>query len=163
MDEAVSNYFNNHENIYNGIAKELIPKESVAGHILNTVKQVSRKKLYTSIKAESIELTGYAVITGILKSYERLLRLPYSSFIELVKHGETDNADIERRLFNRLGKRYIVAYNYAIDKLDSTKDDFVNLEWWLRVHLLIDHVSGMTDEFALETYQMLQGIRLMRT
>ena len=163
MDEAVNNYFKNHESFYRGIAKELIPKDSDIGRVLNTVKQVSRKKLYTSIEAESIELTGYAVITGILKSYERLLCLPYSSFIELVKYGQTDNADIERRLFNRLGKRYIAAYSYSIEKLESTKTDFAGREWWLRAHLLLDHVSGMTDEFALETYQMLQGIRQMRT
>lgn len=29
--------------------------------------------------------------------------------------------------------------------------------------MLIDHISGMTDEFALETYQMMKGISLMRT
>ena len=33
---------------------------------------------------------------------------------------------------------------------------------WLRVHLIIDHISGMTDEFALQTYQMLEGINLLR-
>ena len=36
-------------------------------------------------------------------------------------------------------------------------------ELWLRIHLIIDHISGMTDEFALETYQMLEGIQLLKT
>ena len=30
-------------------------------------------------------------------------------------------------------------------------------------HLLVDHISSMTDAYALETYQMLEGIALMRT
>lgn len=41
-------------------------------------------------------------------------------------------------------------------------DYFEIYEWWLRIHLILDHISGMTDEFALETYQMLKGIKLMR-
>ena len=46
--------------------------------------------------------------------------------------------------------------------MDIKDNDFLEKEWWLRVHLVIDHISGMTDEFALETYQMMEGIRLMR-
>ena len=34
------------------------------------------------------------------------------------------------------------------------------LEWWLRVHLIVDHVSAMTDDFALFEYQMFEGIRI---
>ena len=45
------------------------------GRVLSTIKNVSRKILYASIEAESIELTSYAVITGILRHYERLLKL----------------------------------------------------------------------------------------
>lgn len=65
-------------------------------------------------------------------------------------------------LFNRLGHRYIQAYCYALSDLSSDDIGYKEKEWWLRVHLLIDHVSGMTDEFALQTYQMLTGINVLR-
>lgn len=163
MDYAITNFFNNHKNFYEGSAPELIQKDSQAGKLLNTIKKVSRKKLYTSIQAESIELTGYAVITGILQSYEKMLLLPYDKFLALVNHQETDNVEVERRLFNRIGTRYINAYKYALEEYSNSSSDFLTYEWWLRTHMLIDHISGMTDEFALETYQMLKGISLMRT
>lgn len=131
------------------------------GRVLEAIKSVSRRILYPSFEAESIELTGYAVITGILKNNERVLNLSNDIFLKMVNGEKTENIDVERRLYNRLGRRYITAYKYAISKLDKGQHDYAIKEWWLRVHLLIDHVSGMTDEFALETYQMLEGINLM--
>ena len=162
MLQAVESYFKNHIEAYTGTASELISTDSPIGKVLDTIKQVSRRVLYTSIEAESIELTGYAVITGILKKYERLLKLPYSKFNQIVQGENTKNVDVERRLFNRIGKRYVQAYNFALEEINTNDPDFYETEWWLRVHLLIDHVSGMTDEFALETYQMLEGINLLR-
>ena len=67
--------------------------------------------------------------------------------------------DLEKRLFNRLGERYVKCYIYETRKLDRTDPGFVVKEWWLRTHLIIDHINGMTDDFALATYQMLTGIK----
>ncbi len=161
LKETVDNYFEHEEEIFEGTADSLIHTNKPMGRVLETIKSVSRRILYTSFEAESIELTGYAVITGILKNYERVLRLPCQVFLQMVNGEKTEGVDVERRLFNRLGRRYITAYKYAIDKLDAGQHDYAIKEWWLRVHLLLDHVSGMTDEFALETYQMLEGINLM--
>lgn len=163
IDYVVTNYFDNHEEFYKGTALELIQKDSDAGKLLDIIKQVSREKLYTSIQAESIELTGYAVITGILQSYEKMLRLPYKKFKALVEHSEEADVEVERRLFNRIGTRYVEAYKYSLREYSTSSANFYVYEWWLRTHMLIDHISGMTDEFALETYQMLKGINLMRT
>ncbi|MDE5597671.1 MAG: hypothetical protein K2J04_07550, partial [Lachnospiraceae bacterium] len=161
MAETVDNFFEHEEEVFEGTADSLINISKPMGRVLETIKSVSRRILYPSFEAESIELTGYAVITGILKNYERVLALPYETFLKMVNDDKTDNTDVERRLYNRLGRRYISAYKYAVSKLDVKQHDYAIKEWWLRVHLLVDHVSGMTDEFALETYQMLEGISLM--
>lgn len=161
--EAI-NYFMEHiDKIYCGNSKSLISKDGEMGRVLETIKSVSRKLLYSSIKAESIELTGFSVITGILKRYERLLDLSIEEFGKLVNHQSVDGRDYERRLFNRLGSRYIKAYQYAVEKIDEADARYDDYELWLRIHLIIDHISGMTDEFALETYQMLEGIQLLKS
>lgn len=162
MEETVDNFFENEEKIFNGTADSLINADKPMGRILETIKSVSKKILYPSFEAESIELTGYAVITGILESYESMLKLSYDEFEKIVNGQRIDNTDVERRLYNRLGQRYVSAYIYAINKLKRKQHDYAIMEWWLRLHLLVDHVSGMTDEFALETYQMLKGISLMQ-
>lgn len=160
-DTAIETYIANHDAIYNGTFGELIPEDSFPGRFLDVMKSVSAKLLYPSIQAESIELTGYAVITGIIKHYDRLLRLDYEQFRTLVDGKAAKNLAVERRLFNRLGDRFVDAYRWAVDALEQN-DEFAIREWHLRVHLLVDHISGTTDEYALETYQMLEGINLLK-
>lgn len=159
--EAVEVYMAHHEEIYAGTCGALVSDENPMGKVLGTINAVCGQVLYPSIEAESIELTGYAVITGILRHYERLLRLEFEDFRRLL-NGERKGLAVEARLYNQLGARCVSAYKYALKEL---KDDpaFAEKEWWLRVHLLIDHISSMTDAYALETYQMLEGIALMRT
>ncbi|MFA9424478.1 MAG: dGTP triphosphohydrolase, partial [Sedimentibacter sp.] len=161
INEAADNYISNHIDIMNGQAAQLIPEDGI-GRVFETIKHVSRKVLYKSIEAESIELTGYAVMTGMLKHFQRLLELSKDEFKRLLNNEDVKNLDLERRLFNRLGKRYVKAYIYAVNKINNEDENFASIEWWLRTHLIIDHVSGMTDEFALETYQMLEGISLLK-
>ena len=167
MKEAVDCFKTLKNQIYEGTADSLISKSNDMGKVLDTIKSVSRSILYTSFKAESIEITGYAVITGILNKYRCILKMEYEDFYKLITNeGDIKGFDFEKRLLHRIGKRYIQAYNFELEKIKvndkDNKRDFLIKEWWLRAHLIIDHISGMTDEFALETYQMLEGIQLMR-
>lgn len=163
VDSAVENYLKKHSSFYNGVGVELI-EENGMGRILETIKQVSRQLLYRSPEAENMELTGYAVITGLLNHFTRLLELPYerfSYFVDPSKNPQRQNLDLEWRLFNRIGKRYVQAYHYALE--DYREGPYLDLyEWWLRVHMIIDHINGMTDDFALATYQMLEGISIYK-
>ncbi len=160
-DTAIETYIKNHDEIYNGTFGELIPEDSFPGRFLDVMKSVSSKLLYPSIQAESIELTGYAVINGIIRHYERLLRLDYGDFRKLVDGNAPKSLAVERRLFNRLGDRFVAAYRWAVDALERN-DEFATREWHRRMHLIVDHISGTTDEYALETYQMLEGINLLK-
>ena len=163
MQEAVKNYMDLHEQIYAGTSGAIIDeKYGTMGKVLETIKAVSCEVLYPSIEAESIELTGYAVINGILHNYERMLRMKYADFSRVAERQGREFA-VEQRLFNRIGRRCVEAYKKAVAALDHDAPDFPQKEWWLRVHLLVDHISSMTDAFALESYQMLEGIALMRT
>lgn len=169
VKEAVDTFFKIQDSVYDGTATEILPDDGSVGKVFKTVKEVSRKALYNSIEAESIELTGYAVIEGILNNYEPLLQLDEKTFSKLVNNEAPKGTDLERRLFHRIGERYVKAYTYAKDKLisneglETTGIEFQIKEWWLRIHMLIDHISGMTDDYALETYQMLEGINLLKT
>lgn len=160
--EAVAAYVDHHDEIYDGTYPHpLLTEEHPMGKVLKTIQAVCEEKLYPSIQAESIELTGYAVITGILRRYKRLLELDYDQFQRLVD-GDSKGMAVELRLYHRFADGCVNAYKLG---LAEYRDDpqLKAREWWLRVHLLIDHISSMTDAFALETYQMLEGIALMRT
>jgi len=36
------------------------------------------------------------------------------------------------------------------------------VEWQLRLHLIIDFVSGMTDQYSMEFFQMVKGINVLK-
>lgn len=162
MKEAEENFISASDKILAGEAESLISDKKEMGRVLETMKSVSRRILYTSFEAESIELTGYAVIIGILSKYKRIFQMKYKDFIKLIDNENIKGFDLEKRLIHFIGKRYIKAYKYELENINKTDKKFFVKEWWLRAHLIIDHISGMTDEYALETYQMLEGIRLMK-
>ncbi len=60
------------------------------------------------------------------------------------------DVDFEIRLLRRLPKSYVKKYS---DKTNVS-------EKLRRSQLIVDFISGMTDDFALETFQILQGIRI---
>ena len=159
IEEATNNYINRHESYFNGTGGELIDSNGL-GKVLKVIKNVSKKYLYNSSSAENIELTGYSVIYGLLKHFQSLLLMSSSQFIDLINYRNIDGFDLEKRLVNRLGKRYIKSYKLELDNISSDPDRHLK-EFWLRIHLIIDHISGMTDDYALDSYQMLEGIKLL--
>ena len=160
-EEAAENYRVHHAEVYQGISKPLMSYDGEMARVLKVIGNVCCDLLYPSIQAESIELTGYAVISGIIKEYTRLLRMPHEDFRK-VTEGDRKHFPVETRQFNRFDEGCVKSYLRAVAALEQG-EHFLQEEWWLRVHLLVDHISSMTDAFALETYQMLKGIALMRT
>ncbi len=161
MEEASDDYIKNHEDIIAGKCHQLISDKKY-GKVLETIKMVSRNLIYSSSEAEHIELTGYAAISGLLNHFSKLLSMSTEDFTVLIEKGKVagKNFDIEKRLFNHLGNRYIKCYQYMLKNIDKASSEYAVKEWWLRVHLIIDHISGMTDDYALASYQMLSGIKV---
>jgi len=136
--------------------QEIIHKDTEAFKILKILKDFSSDYLFSSKEAETMELSGYAVISGLLEVYSKLLQLPRDKFSLIVDNEDIrkNKLDIHKRLFNRLPATYVNSY---IKCSERVKDD---KEWNLRAHLIVDFISGMTDNFSLETYKMLKGIRV---
>jgi len=63
------------------------------------------------------------------------------------------------RLIKRISSKQIVAYKNDIEKLQKEGiETYALLEWYFRVRLLTDHISGMTDDFALHEYRTLLAL-----
>ena len=63
------------------------------------------------------------------------------------------------RLIKRISAKQIVAYSNDVKNLDKENlESFKILEWYHRVRLIVDYISGMTDDFALEEYKTLLSI-----
>lgn len=136
--------------------KPIIDGETELNKLLDIFKDFTKQYVFSSYEAESMEISGFSIVSGILSSYKKLLVLERGDFKKIVdgKATKKDELDVEIRIFNRLPERYIKAYSKA--EINSS----ASCEWNLRAHLIVDFIAGMTDNFALETYKMLHGIRL---
>lgn len=166
INYAADTYFKNHDKILKGEMGQLFEKDSDANNILEALKNVSRKKLFRSKEAENNELAGHAIIYGLLEKFAPLLELSKERFNLLIESRtkpkvlNKQRLDIQLRLFNRLPKKYVEAYQYCVQEKNVSVGDQTEKEWFYRAHLVVDFISGMTDLFALNLYRLLNGIQI---
>ncbi|MFM0158704.1 dGTPase [Paraburkholderia sediminicola] len=146
-----------------GTLDSLLPRSSSSGAILETLKDYCRDHVYRHESIQRTELAGFTAISGLLDHYSPLLSFSRGSFSAALKYEREDpfgkSILIESKLLSLFPDRYIKVYNQYVDNLpegDATRF----LEWNARAHLVVDFVSGMTDDFAMTTYRTLSGMRL---
>lgn len=155
VKEVANQFCANLSKILLGEKVDLLTENSNTSKLLNKVKKIAIARIYSDPSAEKVELAGRNIIQGLLTHYELLLALPKDKF-ELLIYNEKirkNKLDYELRLFRRLPNTYVDKYRIATDQ-NPTK------EFFYRAHLIVDYISGMTDDFALEMYQLLEGIRI---
>ncbi|WP_044418637.1 dGTPase [Halarcobacter anaerophilus] len=160
--EHVSNiYLENHEDIFNGkfnYALLEFDKESKYTKAVEVLQNISIKYIYNHKDIQTLELKGQKILTSLFENYTPLLKLSSDEFEKLVKQ-EKISCFLSQRLIRRLSSKHIVAYKDAVKSLDKEdKEKFEIQEWYYRARLLIDYISGMTDDFALNEYKTLEAL-----
>jgi len=155
---VVKIYIDNHEAIFNGsFSSSLLEYDKTSKYYkaIEVLQNISVKYIYQNKDVQTMELQGYAIVNGLLDSYKPLLELNSIDFEKLLK-DERITCFISMRLIKRLSSKQIVAYRHDVEKLDKeNEEEFTIFEWYYRVRLIIDYISGMTDDFALEEYRVL--------
>lgn len=156
VSKASEGYVNMHEQILDGSLPELIAAESTHGKMLDAIKEYSRQNIYNHRVPQGVELTSLAVIKGLLDSFRPLLVMKREDINTLLHSRKPPRRfPVEYRLLRLLATRHVTVYEQLTKSGVSDKE-----EWQQRCHMVIDFVSGMTDHFALSTFQRLSGIRL---
>ena len=154
--KASEAYVEMHEKILDGSLPELITRESTHGKMLDAIKEYSRQKIYNHRVPQGVELTSFAVVTGLLDSFRPLLELTRSDMTTLLTSPkQAKQFPVEFRLLRMLAPRHVAVYEHMTKSNVSDEK-----EWRQRCHMIVDFISGMTDHFALSTFQRLSGIRL---
>ncbi len=154
-------YLDNHEAIFKGefnYALLEFDKESKYTKAVQVLQNISIANIYNNKDIRTIELKGYKILTGLLDSYTPLLKLSDVQFQKLINNERID-CYISTRLIQRLSAKHIVAYKNAVEKISQADIEKYKLEeWYYRGRLLIDYITGMTDDFALEEYRTLTAM-----
>ena len=164
---AQKRFLDNIEAVFNGSFNHaLIEDDSVNHMIVETFKRVALEQAFCHPEVEARELQGYRVISGLLDCYKPLLALTRSQFNVLV-YGEQTDSDKQiaipiypKRLFKKLSSKHIAAYQSAMTDsvvpIQLADEDC--REFYYRTRLIIDYISGMTDQFAYDEYRAFHVI-----
>jgi len=154
VEVVAKSFVDNLDDILQGDGPALLPRDSEVGALIDQVGQYARKHIYADASAEQVELAGRSAISGLLNHFRELLDLTEIDFASLIAEDQKTikdkHLDLHIRLLRRIPKSYRDKYCVKPKGDEHTR----------RAHLIVDFISGMTDDFALETYQILQGIRI---
>lgn len=163
MEVATKNFVNNLQEIENGTYnKELIEDNDGVYKVLS---QISKTKILPKREITSLELTGEAVISGILDAYIKLFfhtsktfrdrgksLISRSIFMTVLHEHREKFKDDEDFSVKYLNKDNIDELYRNFDVADFTVEE--------RFRLIRDFVACMTDKFALEHFQKLSGQKI---
>ncbi|MDD5372345.1 MAG: dGTPase [Sulfurimonas sp.] len=159
---VVDIYLDNHEAIFNGEFNFALLNYDTKSKYYKAIKileKISLKYIYQNKDVQELELQGYAIVNGLLDIYKPLLELNADDFSALLKDEKID-CFVAMRLIKRISSKQIVAYKNDVKMLENKdKETCQILEFYYRVRLIIDFISGMTDDFALHEYQVLSAVK----
>ncbi|WP_404414825.1 dGTPase [Marinospirillum sp.] len=138
--------------------RALLEDASPCHAVVQTLKQVGFKYVFNVDEVSTLMLQGYRILTGLLDFYLPLLQLPADAFKHLEKGEGWNEYLVESRLFQRLPRKHLKAYQQLRDSAEELGVGQLPEDIWeayCRCRLLQDMISGMTDQFALDEYKTL--------
>jgi len=148
---ATKNFLDNLENIDNGVYSfELLDQDPY--QLEKALKKFTEKYIFTNREIQFAELTGSSVIKGLLD----ILIDSYFSKDKLYRaHSRTITSKtiLRTAIHEQLGD--IPNSNDELNTFDIEK-----LDDYQKLRIIVDFVSGMTDQYAVKLYQRLSGQKL---
>jgi dGTPase len=157
-------FIDNIEAVYNGsFNRALIEDGSVNNVIVETFKLVALEEAFCDPEVQARELQGYRVLHGLMECYKPLLMLSKEQFNVLMFDLDDKSISMSvyvKRLFKKLSSKHKAAYKESMkeQQLNTIITDADCREFYFRTRLIIDYVSGMTDQFAFDEYRAFHVI-----
>jgi dGTPase len=165
--QAGATFKSSQKSILEGKAHALL-KNGDETPLLRALKDFAASSLYSSAIVRNREITAQAVLWGLLDAYRPLMQCERERFHKALagEHQDDEGRPIarDRSLISRIPQKYLAVYHDAVRRMEKEpkiKSGLVAvLERILRMRLVVDHIGGMTDEFALQTFQLVSGAHI---
>lgn len=166
---AISNCLSNIKAIFKGeYAKELIKDDNCK--IAEILGDFCYFKIFSHKEIQSIELTGHSVLNGLMDIYINLFMHNELSFrnrgknmiSKSIMRANILDFQVDANLIKYKDGKYLrLSDNKEID-IEELYDTFDIKQFpnYYKLRTIVDHISGMTDKFAVSQYQKLSGQRI---
>lgn len=140
VELASDNFVKNLADICSGNYNKELIKDDESG-LSKTLGKFCVNNIFNNREIQQLELTGHSVIKGLLDYY-------ISFFFD-------SSPDYRRRALGTVSNSLIQA---AL--IETKKKEFDELSDYFKLRIIVDFISGMTDQFALNHYQKLSGQKI---
>ncbi len=176
IDEVVHTFCEHYEQIIKGISintqddknkiqinnnssYELLDLVTSAPLIKWIKKDIFKNKVFVNKEIVEIELEGYEIITFLLQTFiNSVLLLNFNKnndeFILIDENNRSETIK-EKKIFSLISNNFVEQFKKETANLDVNGLEHI----YYRFRLVIDYISGMTDNYAKEVYQILRGIK----
>lgn len=138
IKSAINAFFTHYDAIMAGTHEEDLLKNGAAGEILEALKSLGVKHIYSHKSAVTKELAGGKALEGLLEFFTQAVL--------------SDRKDFRSRsLYSLISPNFRFIKEQFPSTPGSLYDDLL---------LVTDFISGMTDSYAVDLYQRLSGIRM---
>lgn len=141
---AVENFTKNIKAICNGTYKHELIYDDKTG-LAKALKNFCSSEIFPKREIQSLELTGHSVLSGLLDYYIKFLFHEDKHYRKRAK-GLISASIIRVALIENKLKE-----SDSIDKLND----------YYKLRIIVDFITGMTDQFALDHYQKLSGQKII--
>ncbi len=142
VTDAANAFVKQYDRIMNGTLEGDLFEGTVSGHIIQAISELSEKYIYTSSAKIKTELFGRRVIDSLL-----------GQFMTAAVKYDTDEPStfIDQRSMDMISGFYKGMY------LEEAKGKPAGDKLYLRILMVTDYISGMTDNYARKLYKELFG------
>ncbi|WP_239253521.1 deoxyguanosinetriphosphate triphosphohydrolase [Listeria ilorinensis] len=145
INRALEVFYRHYPEIMAGSFDHSLLDISEAAQLVQILQSLSAKYIYVNSGVVESEIAGHKIITALLDDYIPAVLYYDSPYPE--KMTAKNN-----RLISLISDNYIGCYRKNAAEQDET------MKLYLRLLLVTDFISGMTDSFARDLYHRLNGI-----
>lgn len=140
IEEAGESFARHYEELMNGDFNGDLFDDTFSGYMIQAISELSEKYIYTSSVKTKTELFGRRVIHSLLDQF-----LP----AVLIYDTEESMTFIQRRTVDTVSNFYKTMYH------EQAKGKSESDRLYLRILMITDFISGMTDNYAKRLYREL--------
>lgn len=137
IEAVIKSFMDNYDSIMEGTYHEELLAASSISDVNNAFKELFNKKVLADRTINRLEIAGYKAISGLLSLFVHA---------SLEKGGKPGS--FNSHIFKMISDEYC----YINSHTPQSNYDMIQLA--------VDYVSGMTDDFAIDMYQRLCGIKI---
>lgn len=145
---AAYKFVDEYYSIINGTYKKDLFDGTFQEKTVDILKRIAQKYIFPDKKIVKVEISGSMILTSLLRKFVPAIMKYDCKDYKISKENQ--------KIVNLLPDNYIKVYKDEVSKLSG--DDIEDRKMYLRLLLVTDFISGMTDSYAKRLYFELYGL-----